>query len=517
MRCIRAASVAAVLGAGMLACDNKSLTDLNVDPNRATDAPAGPVFTAAARTVFNNWTAGLTTMPVLVQHLSEFQYPTHDLYQGFTAGDMSEYNGSLINLAQVMSKGQALNAPGIYAPAQVLAVVDYHHMSDQVGDIPYTEALKGVQRVYRPVYDTQQSIYASFFTTLTKATADLSAASSAAATLGSADPVYGGSLLKWQRFSNSLHLRLAMRVVNVDPASTDKEIRSAVAAPGGLILTNADNAILKWPGDNVYNNPWANTSKTRDDVRMARLLVDFLKNNNDPRLQIYAMPIVGTTNQYAGKPPGLEPGAAALWGNTSSRYGAAWYPGVTPAITAGGKGSSMPGWLLTAAEVNFTLAEAAERGIGGLSPAQAAGYYNAAITQSIQQFSDQVVAQALPLTAPNATPVTAAQITAYLAQPSVAYQGGLPGLKQIATQKWAALFTQGDEAWSEWRRTCQPAGLLPGPDAVPQAVPRRFPYPTSEASLNPTNLAAAIARQGPDTFGTRIWWDTKPAAAPTCS
>jgi len=525
MRILRWTSlgVVAALASSAISCDNNTLTSLNTDPNRATDAPAGPVFTAAARTVFSNWLSGLTSFPVLVQHLSEFQYPTHDLYsQGFTAGDMSEYNGSLINLQQVISKGKALNAPGIFVPAQVLEVIDFHQMSDQVGDIPYSEALNGVGGVLTPVYETQQSIYMSFFTILTKASADLAAAPAAAPGLGTADIVYGGNLGKWEKFANSLHLRLALRVVNVDPVTADKEIRAALAAPGGLILTNADNAILRWPGDNVYNNPWANTSKSRDDVRMARLLVDFLKSNSDPRLQIYAMPLFvpGTTtysNQYAGKPPGQEPGAAALWGNTSSRFGAVFYPGATTAVTAGGKGLSMPSFMLTAAETNFSLAEAAERGLGGLTPAQAAGYYTAALTQSVQQWSAEVTTQALPATLPNATPVTAAQITTYLAQPGVVYQGGLAGLKQIATQKWAALYTDGLTAWAEWRRTCQPAGLIPGPDAVPQYVPRRFPYPSSEASLNGTNLAAAIARQGADNYATRIWWDSKPSAAPTCN
>ena len=111
----------------------------------------------------------------------------------------------------------------------------------------------------------------------------------------------------------------------------------------------------------------------------------------------------------------------------------------------------------------------------------------------------------------------AGAIAAFLAQPGVAYKGGVDGLKQIATQKWVALYTDGGNAWAEWRRTCQPAGLVPGPAAVVNYIPRRFRYSTTETSANTDNLAAAVARQGPDNLGTRVYWDTKPTSAPTCS
>jgi len=154
---------------------------------------------------------------------------------------------------------------------------------------------------------------------------------------------------------------------------------------------------------------------------------------------------------------------------------------------------------MTYAELEFILAEAAERGIGGVT-GSAASYYNAGITASMQQFG--------------VTDATA--IATYLAQPGVAYAGGTKGLKQIAVQKWIALVGDGDQAWAEWRRTCQPQTIKPGPNAAVSYVPRRFYYPSTEYSLNATELAAAVTRQGPDDFSTRIYWDSKPTAAPTC-
>ena len=162
-------------------------------------------------------------------------------------------------------------------------------------------------------------------------------------------------------------------------------------------------------------------------------------------------------------------------------------------------GLSTPSYLMTWAEVLFIKAEAAERGLGGLAAAQAPALDRQAITASLEQWG---------ITAP-------AAVGAFLAQPDVAYKGGTDGLKQIALQKWVALYGNGPQAWAEWRRTCQPATIRPGPAAIVSYVPRRFYYSTGEASVNADRLAEAIARQGPDDFKTRVYWDKNPTAAPT--
>ena len=223
--------------------------------------------------------------------------------------------------------------------------------------------------------------------------------------------------------------------------------------------------------------------------------------NSDPRVPIYAQPTVSDPTKYAGMPNGLSASAAATWFNTSSRPGAVFYPGATAYGFYGGTGASFPQQILTYAELQFIRAEAANRGIAGLTAGQAQGFYNDAITASLNQWGV----------------TNAGAIAAFLAQPGVAYKGGVDGLKQIGTQKWIALYTDGGNAWAEWRRTCQPAGLVPGPAAIVTYIPRRFYYSTTETSANTANLQAAIARQGPDNFGTRVYWDTKPTVALTCS
>ena len=86
---------------------------------------------------------------------------------------------------------------------------------------------------------------------------------------------------------------------------------------------------------------------------------------------------------------------------------------------------------------------------------------------------------------------------------------------QIAVQKWIALYTDGAQAWAEWRRTCQPSTLVPGPFAIIGTVPRRFEYSNTETSVNGSELSKAVSRQGADLFQTRMYWDMNPSAAPT--
>jgi hypothetical protein len=309
--------------------------------------------------------------------------------------------------------------------------------------------------------------------------------------LAGADPIFHGDLTKWQRFSNSLRARMALRINKADPAKSATELAAAIAAPGGLMTSNSDNAQMVWPGDGVFDNPWASNFLTRDDHRMAKTLMDTLIALQDPRVPIYAQPTKADPTVYAGLQNGLDNVLVVPFFNTTSRPGAIFYPGATSYGTFGSAaGKKTPSNLMVYAEVEFILAEAANLGIAGVGGA--AGHYNAGVTASILQWGG-----------------TQAQADAYLVRPGVAYAGGATGLNRIGLQKWIALFTQGTEAWSEWRRTGNPATVIIGPQHYPDvtAIPRRLPYPSNEQSVNAASLAEAIARQGPDTYLTRIWWD----------
>ncbi len=489
------------------ACNSDKLTDLNKNPNSPEDVPPGPLFTNAARLSTARWLGSgydLRQTEWVAQHLAEVQYNDEDRYLRLHSGDTegnfnNAYTGELKDLAQVITKGTATTQPGVYAPALALRTWGFSYLTNTWGDVPYFTALAAdAGGTLSPAYDKQKDIYDDFFKALAKASTDLTGASNV---LSTADPIYSGSVTKWQKFSNSLRLRLALTLVNVDAATARAQLQAAFNAPGGLILTNTDNAQLAWPGDGVYNNPWSDNFATRDDHRVSNRLLNLMQPNNDPRIPIFAQPTVSDPTKYVGQPNSLSPAraAAANWIVNASRPGAIFYAGRTAYGTFGGSGQSTLSYLMTAAEVNFTLAEAAERGlITGLT-STAAQYYTAGITASLQQWG-----------------VSAANIATYLAQPGVVYTPGANGLVQIAQQKWIALYTDGGTAWTEWRRTCVPYTVVPGIDASRPNVPRRFEYGVIEYTVNKAAVdAATLQMGGADVFETRMYWDKSPAAAPT--
>jgi hypothetical protein len=509
------AVLAAVLTAAS-ACNKDKLTELNVNPNNPTDAPLGPLFTQAVVSAVPRWMSNFRYAGLISQQTAEVQYPDEDRYvrldPASTGGLLTApYSSELEDFQQVIKKADAQKRGATSGPAQAMQAWDFSYMTDTFGDIPFSQALKADSGIFLPQYDAQKDVYNGLFALLNKAVASLAAAPAAEPLLGSADPIYGGNVAKWEKFANSLHARLAMRIVNVDPATASAELTKAFNGTGGTFTSNSDNAQLNYPGDGVFDNSIAAGLKGRDDFRMSQTLINQLLALNDPRIDIMATPTVNFQNgvagaaKYAGMPNGLLTDSAGKFFNIASRPGLIFYPGATAYGTLGGNGTKQPMVFLTNEEVQFIKAEAAERSLGGLTPSQAAGFYTAGITASMQRWSSYI----------GATQISASAITTYLAQPSVAYKGGTDGLKQIATQKYIALFTDGYNAWAEWRRTCVPNTIKHGPGTTVPYTPRRYYYATGEISANGANVAAAVARQGPDNFATPVWWDTKPSAAPT--
>jgi hypothetical protein len=516
-RRFRGAGLAAVLVLGVGACNTDKLINVNENPNNPTSAPPAAVFTYATRIAMQRWYGSTPTnmrgTVLTAQHLAQVQYPDEDSYARLDgevtdASFINTYSQELKNFQAVIEAGKTVNQPLLWGPAQVMRSLIFGYVTDVWGDVPYSEALQGDAETVNivPAYDAQKDIYDGLFADLGEAVTAI--AGGGAIALGSADPIYGGNALRWQKFGNSLRLRHAMRLANVDVTTARAQITAAMAAPGGLIASNADNAIMTWPGDGVYDNPWSSNNQGRDDHRLSDRLMGQMLPYNDPRVAIYAQPTLCFQNptatgcpavpaQYAGMPNALTASQAGNYSLTSSRPGRVFYStnrfcnGCT-----GLTGARFPDFVLTYAEVSFTLAEAAERGwIAG----SAAAFYDQGIQASMAQWG-----------------VTdAAAIAAYIAQPGILYTPGTAGLRQIALQKWIALYTDGVEAWAEWRRTCIPTTVVPGPDAVIGTVPRRYQYSTREHSVNSANLDAAVARQGPDEFTSRMYWDNNPTVAPT--
>jgi len=473
-------------------CNNDKITSINTNPNSPGSVQPTLLFSSAVTDVVGRARGGsfdLTLTSLWAQQIAMDRFTDEDRYSirpdninGYWSGF---YAGGLQDLATILKQADPTSSPNLVAPALVMKSWTFGIMTDIWGDIPYSQANTG-DPSKPPAYDPQSAIYTGILTDL-KTASTLSAPGGT--TYGTADLIYNGDATKWKKFANSLRLRYGLRLSKVDPAKSQAEVAAAIAA--GVFTSNADNALLRWPGDGTNNNPIYQNFVTRDDQHMSQTLVNVLKSLYisigptsadtvfDPRLAVYADPIASSPTKplYVGAPNGLQDDAAIAIGiNNTSRVGIAYRSKTTPSI------------LMAYSEVLLDEAEAAAR---GWAPGDPATLYNAGIRASMQYngIADSVT-------------------DAYIASPRVAYSPAT-GLQQIALQRWIALFSEGTEAYSSWRRTGVP-DLQPGPAAItsPQVVPRRLTYPVSEQSFNNTALQAASARQGGATLNGRVWWDT---------
>ena len=466
-------SVFAALAA-ITACSD--LTSINQNPNGPVDVPPPSILPNVIQTVVGG-VNGVNSLNIRggglwVQYYSEIQYRDEDKYlvRSGTSGGWGFYNGALEDIRRMIIKGEANKTPNWSAVGRIMKSYVFSVMTDAMGNLPYSQALKG-DTVLNPAYDTQQAIYNGMLADLAQANTDIDLAPGAVG-FSDGDLMYGGNMAKWKRFANSLRLRLAIHLSKADPTKAASEAAAAVAA--GVFTSNADNAQLMYLGTSPNRNPIYNDAQGRDDYGMSKTFVDSLTSFADPRLPVFAQTNPAGTG-YQGLPNGLNDGEGTPIVNIS-RFGAFWRS--TP---------NAPMYLLTYSEVLFLEAEAAERGWIPGGTAAAATYFTNAITASLQQYG-----------------VAAADIATYLGQAKVGYDAGgttlAAHMNQIMYQKWVSLFMQGMEAWTEVRRTGIPS-LIPGPRAVFGAgiagsIPQRLPYDDNEAVLNGANLDAAVSAQG---------------------
>jgi len=380
---------------------------------------------------------------------------------------------------------------------RILRVYMLHSVTDSYGDIPYFEAIKGYSEgITTPKYDPQQKIYEDMFKELTEATAALTSAKS---NPGSADIVYNGDIAKWKKFANSLMLRLALRIVKVDPVNSKKYIEQAIA--GGLMTSTADNFIVNYTtqvaGTGTTSNGTAHTwisSSYITTYRLAQPFVDSLKLKNDPRTPIYCMrqKLPLTSYQEGDHNPANQRGRDQFV-QTVQRDSAS-----VANIKTFGRYAA-PFIHLSYAQVQFQLAEAVVRNI---ISGDAKTYYENGVKAAMSELSI--------FGADGWNPggvITSAQQNAYLAanpyDPANA-------LRQINTQYWIETYPNYYEAWANMRRSGYPDTYsqlnLTLSGNLGAQLPRRLYYPRAEYAANP-NINDAVTRQGADLTSTRVWWD----------
>ena len=349
----------------------------------------------------------------------------------------------------------------------LMQVYLFHVLVDTYGNVPYSEALD-INNV-TPKYDDDQEIYNDLFDRIT---ADVNQLNGGGSSFGSADLFYNGDASAWVKFGNSLKLRMAVRIADTDAAKANAMATEALN--GGVFGSNAENFEFHFMSDPPNNNPiWASLVQSgRHDFVVANTFVDIIVPLNDPRIPYY---MDNNIAPYTGGPYGDN--------NSYASYTHIGVPFHQP---------DMPFILLGYDEVEFLKAEAAERNLGGLTPADAEAHYNNAITASMEWWG-----------------VSAADIATYLAQPSVTYATAASTWQEkIGVQKWLALYGRGFEAWSSWRNLGFPAmNVPPVPRTTNGEVPRRYIYPLDESDVNEVNYNAASTAMGGDNLLSKVFWD----------
>jgi len=422
------------------------------------------------------------------------------------AGIWSAYYQNVIKYTQdAIVKTKDIPArSNLYNMARIIQAYAFMILTDEFGNIPFTEGGAGYpDQVFFPKYDSQQDIYPKIIQELT----DASAALSAGGTIETADVLYTGNTDKWKKFGYSLLLRAGMRLSKVDVAKAQSTVQAAVA--GGVILLNEDNSYMRH--DANYVQPIGNMLNTTEAANfyLAKPFVDQLKNTNDPRLSAIAIRYMGATSGPAqtvaigttnvtdqiGMPMGYDNGtivARATADGLASFYD---YSQVDRRRLAK---TTSPVFFVTAAQTKLLLAEANFR--GWITAGTTAQYFSDGIGAHMDQLATYDPGSAVSASARNE----------YIAaNPLVSGTE----LEQINTQYWIASFLNGPETFANFRRsgfpvlTPNPYGQPNNPDVPNGTFIRRLTYPTSELSVNATNVNAAIAAQGPDRLDTRIWWD----------
>ncbi len=491
----------------LFASCTKDFSEVNTDTNVPTNVTPDLLLSGIQRNMMNQvvseaWGIG----NIVVQYHAKIQFVNEDRYLwNEQNGIWNSVYGNFRNLQNILNQVQTDEKNVYYGVALVMKSWMFSLVTDAYGDVPYTDAGKAKSEgVYLPKYDKQEDIYKGLLADLKKANDILAKSTN---TL-SGDIIYGGgstAVLKWRKLANSMRLRLLMRLSKKQNVGAEMQAILSDPTNNPIFVNNADNAELKYLAQAPNQWPlYGSRVGSFDEFRVSKTLSDRLTAISDPRLPVFGRPSQKSVASGAPKIEGIPNGlgdVAALNFNGGpqgvSRVGYTFACLVcNDANQAVPDPSAARSILMSYAELQFILAEARERGF--ITTGSADVFYMNGMKANFDYWKAVVpVTYGIDVTAPDT----------YFAQAAVTYSGSQSEkLDKIYFQKWIALYFSGLEGWFDWRRTGKPA-IVPGLNNLnDNKVPIRYIYPQSEQSLNPTNRAEAVARQGgTDDINTKMW------------
>ncbi|WP_130734235.1 SusD/RagB family nutrient-binding outer membrane lipoprotein [Flavobacterium sp. J27] len=465
-----------LLGTLAVSCASDETYDsLNKDQNNPPDVPSRTLFTGATKNLFDQMEStnvNTNVYRLFAQYWTETTYIDESNYDLTTRNIPSNhwtemFTNVLYDLKDAKNKPDT-DTDGKKGMIEVLEVYTWQQLVDTFGNIPYSEALLGREN-QNPAYDDAQTIYQDLLVRIDAAILKLSSATDNG--FEDADLIFNGDLGQWIKFANSLKFKLAMRIADVSSLATLSQTAAQDAYNAGLIASNSDNVTLSYGAATPNTNPlWVDLVQSgRQDFVVANTIVDYMNTLSDPRRAFYFDDNLGT-GSYVGGP----------YGDNNSFF----------SYTHVGELMHQPtfrGVLMDYSEIEFLLAEAAERGyaVGGTAET----HYNNGITASMEDWG-----------------VATVDASAYLLNPSVAYTTATGTWREkIGFQFWLAMYNRGFEGWSVYRKYDAPAMNVAADSGLD--VPKRYTYPLREQTINITNYSAASAAIGGDELDTPIFWD----------
>lgn len=537
-----------LLVVGLISSCTKDFEEMNTDPNNPVDVPAINIFTNAVQSsvYLELCDLQIVCIGLWCQQWCEIQYIASDQYRPYdmTYWFYAPYTQALKNFTIVRDKAAKEGRHVLEAAAKIMIVWNFMYLTDLWGDVPYNEALQGfdVDGTIHPKYDTVESIYTDLLKELEEANNLLTGIS---INFGSGDILYNGNPMQWNKFGNSLRMRLLNRVAGTpwsftydmsgtQPNVTTTEgsaVMSDADAQIGEILSNPtkypifesndDNAALVYPGF-PYRNPIYDLLQKWDVISISETIVDWLKARNDPRIHIYAQPTPNSIDspplEYTGFQNGLN-------------VTAAHFPEISLLGTKIAYNETAPLYVMCYDEVEFIKAEYYKRLNNDIAARKA---YEKGIAASMERWGLVDGSTVYPTW--GQSEITAdstgypVDYALYLTNPLNAWSGtDSHKYKLICEQRWAAMFGQGIQAYSEVRRTGFPERIfeyeIEGTFYPNMGLPVRLPYAISEESYNTDMLAAARLAENIDLtndgiFSTngiisQIWWNTRKNPIPT--
>jgi len=471
----------------LFSCENQ--LDINSDPNSPKEITTGLALAAAEGSLitvtggdFSNlggfYAQYHTQAPTAGQYETIDQYNLNTAYANRTWTEL--YAGCLNDLEFVITESEKTGDTSGALMGTLLKAYTFQLLVDLFGDVPYTEAVTGVNNI-TPKTTEGSVIYQDLILKIDAALAKYNANPSST-DIGKQDMIYGADMAQWVKFANTLKLKMYLRMAYTTSANPAKV--NELIALNNFITTDAKFSNFG-TGLNQRNPFYEVQIVYLGDVNnvASNSLSEFYNLNNDPRLKsVYR---ANTSNNYVS----ISQGSGDTFNNTAPSYS-------RPNIKA-----DTPVYLLSVAESNFLQAEALIRYAAG---AGAKAKYDAGVNASFVTYG-LTTSLAAPLLAPGG------------AYEYVVGANTEATVRQVIIQKWASLaYVNNIEAYIETTRTKFPeivskasANYIVG-NRIPSeisilagnSVPSILFYPDNETERNP-NIKQHTS------LTEKVWWDKK--------